>query len=44
MSSIKKLLEEYQKENSRLKIDNSEFYEQLEILRMNYDKLQMKYD
>jgi chromosome segregation ATPase len=44
MSNIKKLLGEYQDENSRLKIDNNEFYEQLEILRMNYDKMQIKYD
>lgn len=44
MSNIKKLLGEYQDENSRLKIDNNELYEQLEILRINYDKLQIKYD
>lgn len=44
MSNIKKLLSEYQDENSRLKIDNNQLYEQLEILRMNYDKLQVKYD
>ena len=28
MGNIKKLLEEYQNENSRLKIDNTELYEQ----------------
>jgi predicted RNase H-like nuclease (RuvC/YqgF family) len=44
MSSIKKLLEEYQNENSRLKIDNNELYEQYEMLRSNSDKLQMRYE
>jgi hypothetical protein len=44
MSSIKKLLEEYQNENSRLKIDNNELYEQYEMLRGNSDKLQMRYE
>lgn len=44
MSNIKKLLQEYQNENSRLKIDNNDLYEQLEITRMNFDKLQMKYE
>lgn len=44
MSNIKKLLEEYQNENNRLKIENNELYEQAEIIRMNYDKLEIKYD
>lgn len=44
MSNIKKLLEEYQNENSRLKVENSELYEQAETLRINYDKLEIKYD
>lgn len=44
MGSIKKLLEEYQNENSRLKIDNNDLYEQYEMIRSDYDKLQMRYD
>ena len=44
MSSIKKLLEEYQNENRQLKIDNNELYEQYEMLRGNSDKLQMRYE
>ncbi len=38
------MLEEYQNENSRLKIDNNELYEQYEMLRSNSDKLQMRYE
>lgn len=38
------MLEEYQNENSRLKIDNNELYEQYEMLRGNSDKLQMRYE
>lgn len=44
MSNIKKLLEEYQNENSRLKIDNNDLYEQSQILRINFDKIQVKYE
>ena len=44
MGSIKKLLDQYQTENSRLKIDNNDLYEQLEMIKTNYDKLQLRYD
>jgi regulator of replication initiation timing len=40
--SVKKVVEEYQQENSHLKIQNSEFFEQNEILKMSYEKLEIK--
>lgn len=44
MGSIKKLLEEYQNENSRLKIDNNELYEQYEMIRTDSEKMQIRYE
>lgn len=42
--SVKKVVEEYQEENSHLKIQNSQFFEQNEILKMSYEKLEIKYE
>lgn len=44
MGTIKKLLDQYQTENSRLKVDNNELYQQFEMVRTNYDKLQIRYE
>jgi archaellum component FlaC len=44
MGSIKKLLEEYQTDNNRLKVENNELYEDGEIARVNLDKMEAKYD
>ena len=44
MGNIKKLLDEYQVQNSRLKVENNQLYEQYQMMRVSLDKLQNKYD
>ena len=44
MASIKKLLKQYQNQNTKLKVGSHELYEQNEILKLNFDKLEAKYE
>ena len=39
IASIKKLLDEYQSENTKLKIQNNDFFEENELLKLSLSKL-----
>ena len=44
MGNIKKLLDEYQIQNSRLKVENNQLYDQYELMKGSLDKMQHKYN